>query len=102
MATNPVASAEYFNFVIEKFISILMVCGREHKIGIFGRVSSYYGAVEAKVAARSTCTCSSGKKRSGAESRFKDLESHSLQIPLGSGPATHYVVGQAASGLKMT
>ncbi|KIJ42105.1 hypothetical protein M422DRAFT_123886, partial [Sphaerobolus stellatus SS14] len=48
VAENPIAAAKGFEYLINGFTNILLGCKRPDKIGIFGKVDSYYGVVEAQ------------------------------------------------------
>ena len=48
IAQNPVAAAKAFSHLIEAFTGILLGTKREDRIGVFGKVNSYYGVVEAQ------------------------------------------------------
>ncbi|KIJ56709.1 hypothetical protein M422DRAFT_148988, partial [Sphaerobolus stellatus SS14] len=48
IAENPVAAAKFFKLIIDAFTGILLGTNRSDKVGIFGKVDSYYGVVEAQ------------------------------------------------------
>ncbi|KIJ44906.1 hypothetical protein M422DRAFT_97732, partial [Sphaerobolus stellatus SS14] len=45
-AENPVVAARFFKLIIDAFTGILLGHDRPDKVGIFGKVDSYYGVVE--------------------------------------------------------
>ena len=45
IASNPVACARFFNFMIEQFIKHVLGVGSDHP-GLYGETSAYYGTVE--------------------------------------------------------
>jgi hypothetical protein len=49
VAKNPVAGAQFFDLMITKFLDIILGAKRASKIGILGKVNSWYAVVEAQV-----------------------------------------------------
>ena len=45
IASNPVACARFFNFMVEQFIKHVLGVGSDHS-GLYGETSAYYGTVE--------------------------------------------------------
>ena len=45
IASNPVACARFFNFMVEQFIKHVLGVGSDHP-GLYGETSAYYGTVE--------------------------------------------------------
>jgi hypothetical protein len=45
---NPVAAAKCFKILIDAFLDIILGFKHSNKIGVFGKVDSYYGVVKAQ------------------------------------------------------